>query len=471
MWWPDSWGQSINDLVRYDYIGWGPWDNEDTLLKLKQMNPNQLHFMSINLTEVKWDEWQNKDSMSQIPAEWFLTQMGSELTDDIDSKQTKILVKTTKDPYGNPLFKKNDTIVCGFESMKVHAVNHQKSTLFVERGFVRTAENHTAGERVAAHITFWPETWVMNMSTLCPLYDTGQGLEQWIEWALRNDMHSTTMDGLILDRLENTQSWLIGRYARTIDPDCSNTLMDDGYEEFDMAWDESIKSLLSLLRDANSGKPIIANSSGSYKEHLNGMIFESCPGNWSDSIPETYRDWAKSVLGADGYIAVSREGYRPDFSLIETYEIEEYSEENPMDDPSFIPNYKRMRWGLTTALLGDGYFSYEIGINGHGSSGLMWFDEYDNAGRGRGYLGYPTSDAYVVRDYGRDRKVFRRDYQKGIVLCNPSEREATVNLQGTYRLIKGVQQPGINTGKLVTSIRIDPRDGRILLNGDKVALR
>lgn len=55
-----------------------------------------------------------------------------------------------------------------------------------------------------------------------------------------------------------------------------------------------------------------------------------------------------------------------------------------------------MRFGLTTALLGDGFYSYEINTNGHGSLCLMWFDEYDNGGRDRGYLGWPLGPAYRV---------------------------------------------------------------------------
>jgi hypothetical protein len=55
-----------------------------------------------------------------------------------------------------------------------------------------------------------------------------------------------------------------------------------------------------------------------------------------------------------------------------------------------------MRVGLTTALLNDGFFSYEINTNGHGSLCLLWFDEYDNAGQGRGYLGQPLGPAERV---------------------------------------------------------------------------
>jgi hypothetical protein len=75
----------------------------------------------------------------------------------------------------------------------------------------------------------------------------------------------------------------------------------------------------------------------------------------------------------------------------------------------------------------------------------------------------------VVRDYGGDGKVFRRDFENGIVVCNPSERDTALHLHGSYRLIQGKQQPKINTGKLLTSLIIESKDGRILLNGDLVA--
>jgi len=464
MWWPDSGDPDLDLLVRYDYIGWGDWENEATLEVLKQLNPEQLHFMSVNLTEVGWDDWDNNPLLYEVPDVWFLTMVGTVLAEDIDETQITIPVNETRNVNQYPLFEPWDTVVCGSESMSVIAVNHSASTITVERGFVRPAAAHSAGERIAAHISFWPRTWVMNMSTLCPEYDAGNGPERWTDWAIRNDMSDDTMDGLMIDRLEQTQSWLLNRHARTIDPDCTNTLIEDGYEEFDDAWEEGILAMLLELRTILEGKPIIANSGGAFRDQMNGSIYESCPGNWSDSIPETYDDWEESVLGDEGYIIVSKSGYVPNFSLVETYELEEYYDENPMDDPSFVPNYQRMRWGITTALLGDGYFSYEIGINGHGSLGLMWFDEYDNAGEGQGYLGYPTSDVITVHDYGNDGKVFRRNFDNGIVICNPSERVATVALGGEYRLISGAQEPGVNTGEWVDTVVIAPKDGRILVN-------
>jgi len=463
MWWPDSWNQSIYDLARYDYIGWGPWDNRTVLQNLKELNPEQHHFMSVNLTEVGWDDWDNRLIMSEIPAEWFLTQVGTLLAEDIDDLQTSVPVTELRDSSGNHLFELGDTVACGFESMRVTDIDYNTRTILVERGFVRPAVSHNSGERVAAHISFWPGSWVMNMSTLCPLYDVGEGPERWTYWAIRNDMGVDSMDGFIIDRLEGTQSWLIGYYARSIDADCTNRLVEDGYEAFDNRWREGIEEMLLSLRDIVGDKPLIANGASVYRNYLNGSIYESCPGNWSDR-PEIYEEWTDDVLGDEGYIHVSEVGYIPNFSLVETYEIDDgYHTHNPMDNPLFEPNYQRMRFGLTTALLGDGYFSYEIGTNGHGSLGLMWFDEYDNGGQGKGYLGYPVSNAFVVLDNGHEGNVFRRNFENGVVLCNPSEREVAITLEEPLLLIEGPQQPGINSGEQVTIVQLLPKDGRILL--------
>ncbi len=473
MWWPNSWDQDVSDLSRYDYIGWGNWENEDTLKAIKEINSNQLHFTAISITETCWSDWKDeKELMNQIPDVWFLTQVGSYLSTPITKNQTIIKVNQTQDNNSNPLFEAGDILALGFESMKLISVKHKSKTLIVERGFIRGAEHHNSGDRIAAHISFWPETWVMNLSTLCPKYDTDYGSETWVDWALRHYIQALwpfRRDGFIIDRVEKSQSWLVseGEYGRNIDPDCSNTFITDNYKVFDSAWYLGIRAFLPKIREMLNGKPLFGNTFGAYNDLLNGSIWESCPGNWSDSIPEVFNDWAERILGRNGYIEVSKKGYFPNFSFVETYELEEYlndpEKNNPLNDPDFKPNYQRMRFGLTTALLGNGYFSYEINTNGHGSLGLMWFDEYDNAGKGKGYLGYPEDNAYVILDLNKDGKIFRRDFDNGIVICNPSEKKVYIDLGDIFKLIEGTQVPDINNGERVSKITIQPRDGRILL--------
>ena len=48
-----------------------------------------------------------------------------------------------------------------------------------------------------------------------------------------------------------------------------------------------------------------------------------------------------------------------------------------------------MRFGLCTTLMGDGYFSHKTSGPSEDFK-KRWYDEYDNAGAGKGYLGWPT---------------------------------------------------------------------------------
>ncbi len=54
--------------------------------------------------------------------------------------------------------------------------------------------------------------------------------------------------------------------------------------------------------------------------------------------------------------------------------------------------YQRMRFGLATALLEGGTFGFEFGDTWHGNA--WWYDEFDGAGLGLGYLGQPLGEAY-----------------------------------------------------------------------------
>ena len=347
MWWPDTWEQSLDELKRYDWIGFGEWDNTIAIEKLKTVNPDQKHFMNYSITETSWSEWEsNTRDMENIPSEWFLTQRGTLLKQSLEVDQTTVFVEAVADGQGNALFDIDDNIACEHETMKVIGVNEQNNTLTVERGFVREAASHVKGARIAAHITFWPKTWVMNMSSLCPKVDIGDGngLQNWIDFATRyfEVENKDLWDGYIVDRIEDGQSWLAPEWCRSIDPDCSNQEITDGYFSFNSAWNEGCVGFLEHLRTELSGGALISNTSGAYFESLNGAIYEGFPGNWTNDRPEEYQEWAERTLGKKGYINVSKSGYTPNYSLAETYEDEEMpdddgSYDNPYVMPGFVP--------------------------------------------------------------------------------------------------------------------------------------
>jgi hypothetical protein len=304
----------------------------------------------------------------------------------------------------------SDTVLIDGESVYVEAVDEAAKTLTVQRGYIRPASAHPAGTRVAAHITFWPDSWLLNLSDLSPTATVSNtiGAERWSDYNARVGaklLANPAWDGLLIDRADPDESWLVGgSTARTIDPDQSNTLLTD-YTAFDAAWNAGLRQYESKLRQAvGEDKIIFVNWGMDNYDLLNGNNYEGFPLDNGDS----YRgNWHQTMFGAlphiGSYFDWMAKGQQPNLTMIETYEDDgapdatgDGSYDNPCDDLDFTPNYRKMRFGLASALLNDGFFSYEISTNGHGSLCLLWFDEYDNAGQGQGYLGQPVGAAYRV---------------------------------------------------------------------------
>ncbi len=413
MWWPDPWEQSLAAIARYDYVLLAD-DQEDFIAPIKALHPGIILLNSTNACELSYD-WPDDPDYSEIqkmPPQWFLTQVGSTLTRAVDATTTTFHVADVSVTDGNAtyaLFVRGDTALIDGESVVVKKVNKAARTLTVRRGFVRPASAHPAGTRIAAHITFWPGTWLMNLSMMSPVAvaDPAVGPERWADYNARRAarlLSNPDWDGLLIDRADPDQSWLVGgSTARTIDPDQSNTLLSD-YSAFDASWNAGLRRYESRLRRAVGDQKILFVNWGMQNyDLLNGNNYEGFP---LDNGASYRADWHRTVFGPagniGGYLEWLAQAGQPNLTTVETYEDDsspppdDIRYHNPCDRPGFKPNYRKMRFGLATALLGDGFFSYEINTNGHGSLCLMWFDEYDNAGRQRGYLGQPLGPAYRV---------------------------------------------------------------------------
>ena len=81
------------------------------------------------------------------------------------------------------------------------------------------------------------------------------------------------------------------------------------------------------------------------------------------------------------------------------------------------------------------------------------------------FLGTQAGDVWFddVHFQAGASSVWRRDFQNGIVLVNPSEQSLTVSLEDTFRRITGTNAPAVNNGALSTSEVIPARDALFLL--------
>jgi hypothetical protein len=416
MWFPNLRNQSIAEIARYNWLAMGD-SLRELIQPLRDINPGIMLLNSTNgcdlgfNPETSAEPWENEE-VRKIPPQWFLTQVGSVLTVAVNDTETQFRVAAVTATSGAEvfdLFVPQEAVLIEGETVWVETVDKVAKTLTVRRGYVRPASSHDAGTRLAAHITFWPRSWLLNLSALCPkaVANVTVGPEIWANYNARKTVAlvgSANWDGILLDRVEPIQSWLLGTStARTIDPDQSNRLLTD-YSDFDRKWGDGVRLYEVAIRDAlGPGKIVVANNGMANYDLLNGSNFEGFPGaGISTEI------WQRMVFGPSwentgSYFDWMAGGRQPNLSMIETYEDNSGPDpggngayENPCEQPGFVPNYRKMRFGLTTALLNDGFFSYEISGNGHGSLCLLWFDEYDNAGVGRGYLGQPMGPAYLT---------------------------------------------------------------------------
>lgn len=405
MLWPRPDQQSHTAIARYDWVVLS--DAASIYLdSLRQKNPNMYLLNSTDAHSISYYPGDPSANayLQEIPYQWYLTQVGTTLRSDVNATQTVLPVEVVN-ISGYALFEPGEAALIEGESVLVQSVSAANKTITVQRGFIRPASPHAAGTRLAAHISFWENSWVMNVSSLSPLgvADPVYGSERWSDYNARQAAALLTdprWDGILVDGANPTQSSLLyNSNARTIDPTQSNTLLTN-YNAFDAAWTEGMTNYLQKLRSAVGPNRIVFLNLGTPVFSLvNGNNLEAFPQDAGNSY---FAGWHTAVFGplhtTKSYFEWLDNTLQPNLTMVETYEDDstDGSFVNPCDKPGFTPNYRKMRFGLTTALLGDGYFSYEMSTYGHGALCLMWFDEYDNAGAGRGYLGHPLAPAQQI---------------------------------------------------------------------------
>jgi hypothetical protein len=141
---------------------------------------------------------------------------------------------------------------------------------------------------------------------------------------------------------------------------------------------------------------------------------------------------------------------------------------------TYSPAWQGARYGLTAALMNNGYYCADSGVyDDETVANHRWFDEYDNAGAGVGYLGQPVAGAAgAPQTAAWSNGVWMREFKNGVVLWNPKGNGAkTVSVAGLVstsghaglKHIAGTQAPAVNNGKAATSVALNDRDGVILL--------
>jgi hypothetical protein len=237
--------------------------------------------------------------------------------------------------------------------------------------------------------------------------------------------------------------------------DLSDATVRTWYRQGMQAYSGAFRALL--------GKPIIVNATtwvytrpydGPWPEYsgkIEGGFIEHAMGkNWSF---ETWGNWEELM---DRYHLLFNDLADPKFVMFDIVN----------EERGGIGVHQFMRYGLASALMDNGYFSFSES-SAYGTA--SWFDEYDLAGTSNSkWLGKalqpPQTDPW-------EQGVYRRNFQGGVALVNPKGNgQQTVTMEAGFKRISGTQDPAVNNGEPVTSITLEERDGILLVREGGMSL-
>jgi len=278
---------------------------------------------------------------------WWLTLAGTMLTAPIDARATTIAVADAG-RIAARLDSNPDVLVDG-ETMRVVAANAAAGTLTVRRGYLSAPAAHAAGTRLAAHAVAWPGTWMLNVTRYCPVDPaTGQTWVRYLAGRAARVLAAAPWNGIFYDDADRSIAGFSDGQA-----DANNdNVADGGNGASGTGWADGMAALFGRTR-ALAPSATLTGNAGYYPGASDGREFEHFP--YYDD------DWNS---GFAGYLQAT--GSNPAGVNIV----------NPDTGGTGVQDLRAMRFGLGSALMGDGYYAYDYGSASHGQT--WWYDEYDN---------------------------------------------------------------------------------------------
>ncbi len=282
------------------------------------------------------------------------------------------------------------------------------------------------------HVSWWPGNWFINVSSAAPKTN-GQNWSDYLPELVYDEiLKNNQWDGIFYDNIWQTVDWVNPQ----IDADTNG--MPDSAIYLNNKWQEGLNHVLSKTRQLAPDKLIVANTNSNfYNKNLNGRMQEGFPapneGAWTGSMKNYLND---------------NLGYQPKYFIINA----NTNNTGSRDD------YSAFRFGLTSTLLGEGYYSFDYGDRGHEK--LWWYDEYNF------FLGNSVSAIKNLLDQNSKEikpGVWQREFQNAIVMVNSTNKIQKIKFNEEFEKIKGTQDPVANDGSVIKSLKLRPYDGIILL--------
>jgi len=283
------------------------------------------------------------------------------------------------------------------------------------------------------HVSNWPETRMLNLADLAPLNSEGQSFADYLpEFVASRLVPSGLWDGVFYDNTWGEVAWINETLDINLDGQAENQI------EVDRAWAAGFKKMLEKTRTLTSSSFMIVGNGRIYEPYqplINGMMLENFPSAW-----ENGGTWSGSMAT---YLKLPKLNSQPSLPIINIYNNNQ-------------KNYRLMRFGLASALMGDGFFSYDFDVASHGQT--WWYDEY-NVSLGAAQ----TSAVNLLGNNSWQAGLWRRDFKNGIALVNSTNKsQSYVFPREEFETINGQQDKLINNGRRLNQISLAASDGVIL---------
>jgi hypothetical protein len=252
----------------------------------------------------------------------------------------------------------------------------------------------------------WVDIRKMNISEFSPSVDGQTFNDYLINWILNYVMANGQWDGIFLDNLFGSINPHIQNYNDPELLDYDFNLNGQRDETPALASEMTRKAaiyLLEQLRGEVGDLEIIIGNTGPNPEihlaqYVNGYTFECANDSWNGYwLPDVSEPGWRLLL--QEYDIMQANNVQPVINLIEG--CGKTGGQIAPDQDYLVPTDKDIkihRFTLGTALLGDGFYKYDLFDS---RSAPYWFDEYtvnqdgvaEEAPENKGYLGFPLSDA------------------------------------------------------------------------------
>lgn len=291
-----------------------------------------------------------------------------------------------------------------------------------------------------ARIDGWPGSQMLNL--------TAPEALEWLTARAVRSVRDYGLDGVFIDCMASSfDAWACNiATGKPYEVDADGDGKADDLAELSPLWIRAKTQLAKRVRDAIGPSALfMTNQAGAWgRPTMNGILLEDfldnvLTGAWTwRRVMREYLEWVSGGRQPGVTTIVSSSGIEPPFDAWRTLG----SSEREALLKRGRSQEQRMRFGLASTLMGDGYYAFDLHTRWRGQR--WWYPEYDAK------LGWPIGPAAPTGD-----GLWSRAFEGGVVLVNASPLDARVTTSTRSR--------DVSSGRVARSFLVPPHDGRILL--------